>query len=81
MSKLVEMLDTGVVGFSFRKRDSSVRKMLATRDLRLIPKESHPQGLKDTNNEVAVPVYDIEAKAWRSYKPDSVLTVDSYRNF
>lgn len=82
MSKqLIDMLDTGVVSFAFRKGDGSVRKMLATRNLNHIPKDAHPKGLKEVNMEIAVPVFDIDNNAWRSFKPEAVLSIDSYRNF
>lgn len=81
MSKLVDMLNTGSVSFSFKKKDGTVRKMIGTRNLKLIPKDAHPvTGNDNSNKELkAIPVFDLEAMAWRSYSVGSDLSVDFFK--
>jgi hypothetical protein len=59
----------------FTKKDGSKREMLCSRKLGLIPSEYHPKGegreIVDT-----VPVFDLEAQGWRSFRIDSILSIE-----
>lgn len=66
----------GPVTVTFTKKDGSERVMECTTDSKLVPQEPvvesvTPKREKKTNDDVC-PVYDLEAKAWRSFRWDSI---------
>jgi hypothetical protein len=62
----------------FTKKDGTERVMNCTTSANIVPlveiKESIEKKEKKVNDEV-MPVYDIEAKAWKSFRWDSVKQV------
>ena len=79
-------LNYGPVTVTFTKKDGTERIMLCTTNEDLIPKVIHES---NTNNPVdfpkekparkinedVLPVYDLEAKAWKSFRWDSIKTI------
>ena len=61
----------------FEKKDGTERTMICTRSTYLIPEAHHPKGTstKEQNYEV-MPVYDLEKQAWRSFRLDSVVSIE-----
>ncbi len=69
----------GPVTITFTKKDGTDRVMECTTNPKLVPvpeiKEStEPKKEKKKNDEV-MPVYDLEAKAWKSFRWDSIKQV------
>lgn len=66
----------------FKKKDGTIRDMIATRDPALIPtdlfeKWTVPNPEKPRKeSETSLPVYDIEADGFRSFSLDSLICVD-----
>jgi hypothetical protein len=60
---------------TFTKQDGTVRVLRGTRNLDLIPKKYHPKGNKP-DHLTLVTVFDLDAKGWRSFYPQSVLSVE-----
>ena len=80
MDKLIETLEdlliTTVVTVEFTKvSDGSVRTMVCTKNFELIPSSDYPkqEALPTIKNDEIIKVYDMEAKAWRSFRKDSVI--------
>ena len=72
---LIDMLKVGPASISFIKSDGTKRVMLCTLQEDVVPViEKKTDKVKAVSNEV-LPVYDLEAKGWRSFRLDSVLTV------
>lgn len=69
------VLEKGIVELTFEKRDGTVRQMLATTNLDLIPKDKHPIGFGGKRSETAKPVFDIEENGWRSFRWNSLLEI------
>jgi hypothetical protein len=69
--RLRKLLQSNVVEVNFTKRDGTERKMLCTLDTTRMPEEATPEGTGLPNLDV-LPVWDIEKKAWRSFRLDSV---------
>jgi hypothetical protein len=42
----------------------------------MIPSDHHPKGSEQSRKSDTLPVYDLEAKGWRSFKPDSLKAVE-----
>lgn len=59
----------------FTKKDGSVRTMICTRNMGLIPAAHHPKGEGKVNDAV-VPVFDLEAQGWRSFQVESVISIE-----
>ena len=59
----------------FTKKDQSVREMICTRKLGMIPEQFHPKG---AGKEIVdtVPVFDLEASGWRSFRIDSIIEIE-----
>ena len=76
----------GPVKVTFTKKDGTERVMECTTSRSLVPQEVHetntdnpidfpvPKKEKKVNEDV-MPVYDLEAKAWKSFRWDSVKSV------
>lgn len=76
----------GEVTVIFTKKDSTERTMLCTTNEKLVPQVVHetntnnpidfpsPKKERKVNDEV-MPVYDLESKAWKSFRWDSVKQV------
>ncbi len=63
----------------FTKKDGTERVMLCTTNPELVPavevtESTEPKKEKKKNDEV-MPVYDLEAKAWKSFRWDSIKEV------
>lgn len=72
--------DKGGVSVVFNKKDGSKREMLCTLIESNIPADKQPK--TDTEKEVsstvgsAVRVFDIDKQEWRSFRWDSVISVN-----
>lgn len=69
-----------LVKIVFNKLDGTERVMRATRNGQHIPMEHWPvyDGVVARHDmQVNVKVFDIDAKGWRTIRPESVLTVES----
>jgi len=67
--------DAEVAEIVFTKKDGSIRTMTCTRDPKLIPPEHHPKGPpKEETKFETVSVFDTEAKGWRSFRIDSIIS-------
>jgi hypothetical protein len=63
----------------FTKKDGTERVMLCTTNPDLVPKEeakesAEPKKQRKSNDDT-MPVYDLEAKAWKSFRWNSVKQV------
>lgn len=72
-------LNYGEVTVTFTKKDGSERVMKCTTSSSLVPQEPVTESLEPKRekkvNEDICPVYDIEAKGWRSFRWDSIKEV------
>jgi Fe2+ transport system protein B len=77
---LNELLHVDVLTVTFTKKDGSERVMRCTLREDLLPplvvKEGEEKKTKKIN-EAVMPVYDMDAKAFRSFRLDSILKVQS----
>lgn len=74
VESLKENLHKGVVEVTFQKNDGSERVMKCTLYEHLLPKVEPSVKTKQHNPDV-LPVWDIEANGWRSFRYDSIQTV------
>jgi hypothetical protein len=74
---LKSVLNDGVVTITFIKNDGTERVMKCTLDRKVVPQvvKEETKKAKAISDDV-LPVYDIEAQGWRSFRWDSVKTVD-----
>lgn len=76
MTHLEGLLKETVVTVDFTKvSDGTVRTMFCTKNFELIPDTDYPkqEALPTVKNDEIIKVYDVEAKAWRSFRKDSVI--------
>lgn len=77
---LMSHLKAGKVTVVFTKRDGSERTMKCTTDPTYIlfkdPKFIESNSLNVSANNGVLPVYDVEANGWRSFRWDSILRVE-----
>jgi hypothetical protein len=74
--QIVSALKSGSCSVTFEKKDGALRKMKCTLNHQIIPKleitESKEKRSRVENPDV-LPVYDIEAQGWRSFRWDSLI--------
>jgi len=75
---LIESLHKGPLKVTFTKKDGTERVMNCTLVDTFI--EPNPSGLKAApgrkKSEAAMPVWDIDAKAWRAFRWDSIISIE-----
>jgi hypothetical protein len=75
---LRDLLKSEVVTLTFTKKDGTQREMVATLSEARIPKtekSTESAGTRKYSDE-AQPVYDVEAKGWRSFRWDSLSKLE-----
>ena len=70
-AELKELLASGPVEFTFKKKDGSLRKAKGTRLGSLIPDESKPSGFKSSPK--VLNFFDLDLKVWRSMQVDTAI--------
>ncbi len=69
-----KQMKTGVVNFTFKKKDGELREMNATLQTRLVErqdiKQENPNPPGGDDNLMVC--YDVDKKAWRSFKIDTL---------
>ncbi len=71
-------LNYGPVTVTFTKKDGTERVMNCTTNSELVPAEPIVEGAEKKEkkvNEEVMPVYDLDAKGWRSFRWDSIKQV------
>lgn len=71
-------LALGPVTVTFTKKDGTERVMECTTSPTIVPAEPIVEGVEKKEkkvNEDIMPVYDIEAQGWRSFRWDSVKQI------
>ena len=70
-------LTVGPTTVVFTKKDGTERKMLCTLNESLVPivESAEPKREKKVNDDVMA-VYDLEAKGWRSFRWESIKSVE-----
>lgn len=80
-NSLLQKLRTDIVNVEFTKADGSTRKMRCTLLESSIPSEKRPKQteIKETSSTVgsAVRVFDTEKGEWRSFRWESVISIDN----
>ncbi len=79
---LIQELKNSTAIITFVKKDGGERKMVCTLDIEQMPKiEPKPSVESDkkprASNPEVLPVFDIEAQAWRSFRLDSIKNVET----
>lgn len=75
---LSSKLDSGIVRLRFRKADGTERAIACTRrDGLVIRHEPKTDRAKKTISENVCVVFDVMIGEWRSFRYDSIITVDS----
>jgi hypothetical protein len=59
----------------FMKKDGSVREMICTTNLALVPADLHPKGSGKFNINVQR-VFDLELNEWRSFYKSYLMSVE-----
>ena len=73
-----KLLAVGVATVTFIKKDGTVRVMQATLDPKNLPVvEARVNATPRKENPDVVAVYDMEKNAWRSFRIDSVTSIET----
>jgi len=76
--QMVEQLNRGTCSVVFEKVDGTMRTMNCTLNSSILSEKIGPDFLTEENNQSrqantdVIPVWDMEANAWRSFRVDSV---------
>lgn len=79
------LLDNGIVSFTFQKVDGETRLALGTRMV-LFSDDNFRESMGFTEKDLpkkikketpgVIPYWDIEKRAWRSVREDSIISID-----
>ena len=78
--EIKKLLKEKVVTVKFKKKDDSIRKMICTLSEEYLPeiqKEQEGEKKKKTESPDVIPVWDLEKLAWRSFRVDSIVEVET----
>lgn len=83
---LKKALYEGIVIFEFIKKDGSLRQARGTTCPDLVPADDTPKGKRTPLQQAAydrqtVAFYDIDRKAWRSMRIDTIWNYERVRKF
>jgi hypothetical protein len=73
---LHDLLTERKVTITFEKKDGTLREMICTLSESLIPVEKMPKGTGKAKNDEVLAVFDLENDGWRSFRWDSIKTID-----
>lgn len=76
--ELKEKLQNGIVHFTYKKKDGTMRTAKGTTMLDLIPKENHPKGGVSNKPEDYVCYWDLDSNGWRSFKNTNFMKIDEF---
>ncbi len=76
--ELKEKLQNGIVHFTYKKKDGTMRTAKGTTMLDLIPEENHPKGGVSNKPEGYVYYWDLDREGWRSFKNANFVKVDEF---
>jgi hypothetical protein len=74
---IIDLLDTTIVTFVFRKKDGRFRTIKGTRNTSIIPAEDYPYGINRPNPPVYA-VYDLDKMSWRRFDMRRLSTILTY---
>lgn len=79
MSNYKRLIQSNDVSFvKFRKVDGSIRNMICTVRMSMIPKNKRPNGNGSNYDSNQIRVFDVVAQNWRSMREDSIIEVSEY---
>ena len=79
---LKEILSKNVVNILFKKIDGTERAMKCTLDPKILPtQETKSSTKKKTEHENVIPVWDLNEKAFRSFRVDSLISYEVVESF
>lgn len=74
---LLQLLSDGIISVKFTKKDGTDRSMVCTLSSKVIPDEYAPKGeAKREKSTEALAVFDVEKEGWRSFRWDSVKSIN-----
>ena len=75
--ELKETLSKGIVTVTFEKLDGTIREMRCTLQADILPAQLLQEGAKPrAENPNILSVWDIDSHGWRSFRMDSIKSVD-----
>jgi WYL_2, Sm-like SH3 beta-barrel fold len=69
-------LAVGLSKVSFYKLDGTVREMICTKDMSIIPADRRPTTEGSVRTSDNITVYDVEADGWRSFILGNLIAID-----
>jgi hypothetical protein len=63
----------------FEKMDGTIREMVCTSNLDIVPSSQHPKGVRTNLPDYIVRVFDLQKEDWRSFNRASVLSIRKLR--
>lgn len=75
--QLEAMLSTGLSRITFYKVDGSLRELVCTRDMSIVPEDMQPTSTTNrVKSSTTVTVYDTEDDCWKSFLVENLVTID-----
>ena len=76
--ELVALLKEKVLTVNFKKKDDTMRKMVCTLSEEYLPELEIKENVKPRKENIdVIKAWDVEKRAWRSFRFDSLVDYDS----
>lgn len=73
MQEIINTLASGLCKFTFTKKDGTVRNAYGTRNPDMLGENNAVPTGNGAAKKNAIPYYDLEVNAWRSFKTESFI--------
>lgn len=81
IENLKSQMRTGVVEFSYNKKDGSTRVAKGTLNFDIMGEENQPKNGIDYNSDTTTRYFDINSNGWRSFKNDNFIEIIKTGNY
>ena len=81
IENLKSQMRTGVVEFSYTKKDGSIRVAKGTLNFDIMSEENQPKNVIDYNSDTTTRYFDINSNGWRSFKNDNFIEIIKTGNY
>jgi hypothetical protein len=75
--EILAKLHNEICEVTFEKRDGTERTMICTLKEEFLPYVSSVKPSEDRHENDYIPVFDLEERAWRAFKPSKLISIES----
>lgn len=78
VEELRKCLKSGVVNFTYTKKDGTIREAKGTTRMNNIPEENRPKGVRESPSGI-VNYFDLDKSEWRSFREENFEEINNFQ--